>query len=75
MPLLQMEIGRLEEENSKLRSRLENKDMECSNILQDKGILQQQIDKISRDVNESSKSPDVQVNNLLKEVSVSMFIC
>ena len=72
MPLLQMEIGRLEEENKKLRSRLDNKEMECTNNLQDQGDLQQQVEKLSREANMTSHAPDVQVKNLMKEVRVIM---
>lgn len=72
MPLLQMEIGRLEEENKKLRSRLDNKEMECTNNLQDQGVLQQQVEKLSREANMTSHAPDVQVKNLMKEVRVIM---
>lgn len=68
VPLLKMEISRLEEENSKLRSRLENIEMDCSNILQEKGTLQEQVSKLKKQISSSSSAPNVQISNLQSEV-------
>ena len=74
VPLLKMEISRLEEENSKLRSRLENLEMDCSNVLQEKGTLQEQVSKLKKQISSSSSAPNVQISNLKSEVPNLSFI-
>ena len=65
-----MEISRLEEENSKLRGRLENLEMDCSNVLQEKGTLQEQVSKLKSQISSSTAAPNVQINNLKSEVII-----
>ena len=70
VPLLKMEISRLEEENSKLRSRLENVEMNCSNTLQEKGTLQEQVNMLKSQITSSGAAPSVQISNLKSEVFI-----
>ena len=70
VPLLEMEISRLEEENSKLRSRLENVEMNCSNTLQEKGTLQEQVNMLKSQITSSGAAPSVQISNLKSEVFI-----
>ena len=72
VPLLKMEISRLEEENSKLRSRLENVEMNCSNTLQEKGTLQEQVNMLKSEITSSGAAPSVQISNLKSEVFIIM---
>ncbi|XP_063686832.1 leucine zipper transcription factor-like protein 1 [Bolinopsis microptera] len=68
VPLLKLEISRLEEENSKLRSRLENVEMNCSNTLQEKGTLQEQVNMLKSQITSSGAAPSVQISNLKSEI-------
>ena len=72
VPLLQMEIGRLEEENNKLRQRLEKLEMDTTNILSEKGTLQEQVKLLkiqSQDPGTGGDSKQQQISAMAAEVS------
>lgn len=68
VPLLQLEISRLEEENNKLRGRLDKLEVECTNVLQDKGVLQEEMGRLKSQMSASASPPSSQVKSLNIEI-------
>jgi len=68
VPLLQMEIGRLEEENNMLRRRLDKLEIDSVNALQDKGNLKEQVRTMEGQLSMANSAPNLQVKNLMEQV-------
>lgn len=68
VPLLQMEIGRLEEENNMLRRRLDKLEIDSVNALQDKGSLKEQVKTMEGQLTLANSAPNQQVKNLMEQV-------
>lgn len=68
VPLLQLEIGRLEEENNMLRRRLDKLEIDSVNALQDKGNLAEQVKSMESQLSLVHSAPNQQVQNLMDQV-------